>query len=110
MLRLVHPAPAGQGTRPSSVRRSPALFPTAEEQARIRTALTNLARAYGGREVLASVMGVSLGAIESTRRNGRSFAIAVLAARAAGVTVEEILSPGVREARCCALCGRKGAR
>ena len=109
MLRLVHPAPAGKGTRPSSRRLSSALFPTADERTRIKAALTNLRRAYGGWDVLAAVMRVGVKTIEGARA-GKSYAVAVLAARAAGVTVEEILSPGVRDARCCALGGRKGAR
>ena len=109
MLRLVHPAPAGKGTRPSSRRRSSALFPTAEERARIRATITNLARAYGGREVLASVMGISVDTLNHVRRSV-SYTTALLLARAGGIPVEEILSPGVREARSCALCGRKGAR
>jgi hypothetical protein len=34
----------------------------------------------------------------------------VLAARAAGIPVEQILFPGLTEARACPVCGRKGAR
>ena len=107
-LRLVHPAPQGQGTRPSKGRKSPALYPTPDERARIRAAVRNLARAYGGYDVLAAVMGVSASALQTIRRK-TSYAVAVLVARAAGAPVETILRPGVADAGRCALCGRKGA-
>jgi len=109
MLRLVHPAPQGQETRSSSRRKSDALTPTQEEQRRIYAALGNVARAYGGRDVLAVVMGVSRKILEG-RKKPRSYAFAVLLARAARIPVEQILSGKPHEAGACALCGRKGAQ
>lgn len=108
MLRLVHPAKQGQGTRTPKGRLSPALYPTPEERQRIRAAIRNLARAYGGLDVLAAVTGVArktlVGAGQQT-----SYAVAVLVARAAGVPVEQILSGRPVVAGACAVCGRKGA-
>ncbi|TKD08962.1 hypothetical protein E8A74_14360 [Polyangium fumosum] len=74
----------------------------------MRAAERNIARAYGGRAVLAAVMGVSLEAVSNIRREG-SYAVAVLLARAAGITVEQVLSGRPHVAGACALCGRKGA-
>ena len=48
MLRLVHPATAGQGPGPSKRRSpSPSLSLTSEEVRHFRAALCNVARAYG---------------------------------------------------------------
>jgi hypothetical protein len=109
MLRLVHPAPKGQvSSRPKGFK-SPALFPTKEERLRIRAAIRNAARAYGGYDVLSSVTGLP---IETLQRAGRqtSFGVAVIIARAAGIPVEQVLTGKPHEAGSCALCGRKGAR
>jgi hypothetical protein len=108
MLRLVHPSPKGQEKRTSKGRRSESLTPNAEEQQRIYAALDSIARAYGGRDVLASVMGVSLEVVKG--RKPRSYGFAILLARAAGVPVEQILSPGLTDVRSCSVCGRKGAK
>ena len=110
MLRLVHPAPKGQeNTRPKG-RKSNALTPTPEEQQRIRAALRHLRIAYGGYDVLAAVIGVPSNSLANNNHRNASYALAVLLARAAGVTVEQILRPGVQEAGKCPVCGRKGAR
>ncbi len=61
-LRLVHPAPGGQGTDPPRRRKgshSPALMLTAEERQHLRTFLRNLARAFGSWPCLADAMGVA---------------------------------------------------
>lgn len=110
MLRLVHPAPRGKETRAPKGRRSSFLFPTAEEAARVRAALRSLRRVHGTFARLAEVMGVPRGTLANITNghNPPSYAIAILAARAAGVPVEQILSPGVTDAGRCALCGRKG--
>lgn len=105
-LRLVHPAPRGQGTRPPAGRKSPHLYPTRDERRRIRAVERNIARAYGGRDVLASVMGVSPDTLNNIRR-GTSYGIAVLLARAGGISVEQVLSGRPHVAGACALCGRK---
>jgi len=108
MLRLVHPAPQGKEKRTRNLRRLPSRSPTAEEQQRIHAALRNIARAYGGCDVLAEVMGVS----ESTlhHRQTRSYGFAFLLARAAGIPVEQLLSGQPHVVGACALCGRKRAR
>ena len=108
MLRLVHPAPKGQEKRTPKGRKSPAYTPTPEEQKRIHAALKNAARAYGGRDVLASVMGIAAKHLDHPRR--RSYSFALLLARAAGIPVEQLLSGQPHVAGSCALCGRKGAR
>lgn len=108
MLRLVHPAPAGKVSARPKYQRSRKLIPTPEEQARIHAAIRNVARAYGGRDVLAEIMGVSETTLWS--RYDRSYGFAVLLARAAGIPIDQLLSPGLTEARACALCGRKVAK
>ncbi|TKD06342.1 hypothetical protein [Polyangium fumosum] len=107
MLRLVHPAPRGQGTRPPKSGKSPTLTPSADERAHMRAAERNIARAYGGRAVLASVMGVSV-KILARIPHETSYAVAVLLARAGSITVEQVLSGRPHVAGACALCGRKG--
>ena len=107
MLRLVHPAPKGQ-EKSRSRGKSPALTPTSNEQDRIYATIRNAARAYGGCDVLASVMGVPVNSVIG--RQIRSYAFAVLLSRAAGIPVEQVLSGKPHDAGSCALCGRKGAR
>lgn len=109
MLRLVHPAPAGKVSARPKGRRTTSLTPTPEEHLRIRAFVKNLSRAYGGRDVLAEVMGVSPGTIRNLYKSA-SYAFAIRAARAGGVNVETILSGKPHEVGTCSLCGRKGAR
>jgi transcriptional regulator with XRE-family HTH domain len=112
MLRLVHPRPAGQEKRASKKPRSRIHYPTPEESDRIRAAIRHLSLAYGGADVLAEVLGVRrkmLGEV-LCRKSPGSYALAILLARAARVSVEQILRPGVQEAGKCPVCGRKGAR
>ena len=106
MLRLVHPAPKGKESVISKRRAERA--PTPEEQKRIHAAITNLAVAYGGRDVLASVLGVAYKYLNG--RKNRSYTFAVLLARAAGIPLEQLLSTRPNEVGACPLCGRKGAR
>jgi hypothetical protein len=108
MLRLVHPSPKGQEKRARKPHDRSHYTPTPEEQARIHAAIRNVARAYGGRDVLASVMGVSEGRLLG--RHTRSYGFAYLLARAAGIPVEQLLSGQPHFVGSCALCGRKGAR
>lgn len=110
MLRLVHPAPKGKVSAHPKGRRHPALTPTPEEQQRIKAALEYLRVAYGGYDVLANVVGVPVTMLQQAKCRGVSYALAILLARAAGVSVEQILRPGVQEAGKCPVCGRKGAR
>lgn len=108
MLRLVHPSPEGKVPARRKGIRSPKLTPTPEEQARIHAAIRNVARAYGGRDVLASVMGTSVNRLGG--RLTRSYGFAYLLAKAAGISLEQLLSGQPHVAGSCALCGRKGAR
>lgn len=115
-LRLVHP-PGQQPPRAPRGRRSPALSLTADEVRRLRIAIKNTARAYGGLDVLASVCGLSHNSMESAlyaRKHQPSAALALLVARAAGVHLEAILSGQISEINGrCKACGARlagGAR
>jgi hypothetical protein len=108
MLRLVHPAPQGKESARQKYRRSAALTPTPEEQQRIRAAIKNISRAYGGRDALAAVMGISEVSLKLADR--KSYSFAVLLARAAGISVEQLLTGKPHEVGACPFCGRKGAR
>lgn len=113
MLRLVHPAPRGQGTDPSIRRRKGtkpiALTLTREEQRHVRAALRNTARAYGGNDVLALVLDVPRltlhGFLKSNRTISGTFAIRL--AKAAGVSVEALLSGTVADTSKCPTCGAR---
>lgn len=110
MLRLVHPAkPQGQEKR-ARYYPSGSLTPTKEECQRIKAVIHTLARMYGGYDVLANVMGVHINTL--TRAGKRaSYAIAIAAARAGGISVEQVLSGRLSIANVCPTCGaRKGAR
>jgi hypothetical protein len=109
MLRLVHPSPKGKVSARPTRHHAAALTPTHEERQRIYAAARNLARAYGGYDVLATVVGVPVGTLYHVRRDA-SYAMAVVIARAARVPVEQLLSGQPHVAGSCALCGRKGAR
>ena len=112
MLRLVHPAPKGKVPARPKYQRSGALTPTPLESDRIRATLRNLKLAFGGWDVLAAVLNVKPEHIKNVfyRVSPGSYALAVLLARAAGVTVEQVLSDRPHEAGKCPVCGRKGAR
>jgi hypothetical protein len=99
MLRLVHPAPGGQGSGAPARRkgsRSPALMFTPEEARAVRTCLKNTATRYGGFDVLAAAMGVPVDCLYQAAGNKRcrrpSGILAIRLAAAAGITVEAMLS------------------
>ncbi len=110
MLRLVHPAPGGQGTDPPKRRkcsRAPALSLTNDEVRHVRAALKNTARAYGGRDALAAVMGIPPDTITGAGSRRPSGTLVIRLARAAGVSVETILTGAVNLAGRCPACGHR---
>ena len=110
MLRLVHPAPEGQATRPRKGRRSPAFLLSADEERHLRVTLKNLARAYGGVDVLAGVIGITASGLAHAiygKRRRLSAGVALLAARAAGSTVEAVLGGKLTAAGRCPTCGSR---
>jgi hypothetical protein len=86
-----------------------ALSLTAEENRRVRAALANTSRAYGGRDVLASVMGVTVVTLQraATKRAHLSGIFAIRLAKAAGVAVEAMLGGALTEAGACKTCGHR---
>lgn len=114
MLRLVHPADAGkEPIRPPKGSRSKALRLTDVEAMRLRAALRNLRALYGTWTCLAEVMGVKPVSLQNIAagRAHPSPAMAVVAARAAGSTIDTMLrAPG--DASVCPTCGaaRKGVK
>ncbi len=113
MLRLVHPAPAGQGPGMSKVRRPrpfPSLRLSDEEVRHVRAAVRNTARAYGGIAVLAEVMGVpvdTLYGVLSKAKHRASGTFAIRLARAAGLSLEAILTGAISAAGRCDTCGHR---
>ena len=113
MLRLVHPAPAGQGTDPPKRRRgsrSAALGLTPEEVRHVRAVLRNTARAYGGLDCLSTVMGVPTDTLEGVlyrRKHLPSGTLAIRLACAAGLSVEVVLSGALNPAGRCPTCGHR---
>jgi DNA-binding phage protein len=114
MLRLAHPAPRGQGTDPPARRkwtRAPALSFTAEETRHIHAALRNAARAYGGMDVLATVLGMPVKSLyqAANPRRRPSGILAIRLAAAAGISVEAMLGGKLGEAGRCTTCGHRAA-
>ncbi len=109
MLRIVHPAPSGQATRPPKGRRSAALSLTSDEVRHFRAALRNICRAYGGVDVLAGVVGVPASTLhQALNKKRRPSAVLVLrVARAAGMHVEALLSGQLSPAGRCPACGAR---
>jgi|HubBroStandDraft_6_1064221.scaffolds.fasta_scaffold703546_3 hypothetical protein len=111
MLRLVHPPPAaGQGSGSPARRRgarSPALSLTSDETRHLRAALKNTAAAYGGLDVLASVMGVGVETLYKAAQRRPSGTLAIRLARAAGMAVEAILTGTLNPAGRCPSCGSR---
>ncbi|MGK3995968.1 transcriptional regulator [Sorangium sp. So ce1024] len=101
------PPDGGQGGRAPARRQCLTLTPT--QSSRLRATLRNLRAAYGTWDCLAGVMGVA----RSTLRNivkghdGGSFAMAMRAAKAAGIPMEQLLG-GLVAADRCPTCGRSG--
>ncbi|CAN96691.1 putative transcriptional regulator [Sorangium cellulosum So ce56] len=109
MLTLIQQPDGLQGEgAPARQRRprSPALRLTDVERMRLRAALRNLRALYGTWACLAEVMGVSAGSIQQLASgNGGSHSMALRAAKAAGVTLDQILGRPAVAGRCPA-CGR----
>jgi len=91
--------------RPKAVR-GPEL--SAEESARVKAALAFLRAREGTWRAVAEAMGLKLRTVRyaAERRTGVSAGIALRAARAAGVPVEDVLSGAFPKAGTCPHCGR----
>lgn len=110
MLRLVHPAPEGQGSRTPKGRKALALFLTLDERRHLRAALQNLRRAFGTWACLADAMGVREKLLEkaATYSNPQgSPALALRTAKVSGMSVEAILSGTLTTAGRCETCGHR---
>jgi hypothetical protein len=106
MLRIVHPAPEGQGPRtPKGRRRRDMHSLTRDERRHLRAALENLHRAYGTWACLAEVMGVSTNTLTGNYEG--SPGLALRAARAGGMSVEAVLSGVLSAAGRCETCGSR---
>jgi hypothetical protein len=93
MLRIVDPAPGGQGTDPPAGRRrtrTGALSLTEDEVRHLRAATRNIARSYGGLAGLARALGVHPGILTRKRRPSPGLAVAL--ARLTRIPVETLLS------------------
>jgi len=108
MIRLVHPAPAGNGTDPSHRRHYPAvsLFFTEEEARHVRAAIQGVAQTYGGFTPLARALGIKLGTLTSKHP---SAGVAVAVARHTGISLDGMLAGRLTEAGACPTCGGKRA-
>jgi zinc transporter ZupT len=108
MLRLVHP---DDGRKPPSRRHRPstALLLTPEETRHAKNALRATARAYGGVDVLATVIGVPAATIyqAASKRRRPSGILVIRLAAAAGMSVEAVLSGKLTEAGRCPACGSR---
>lgn len=117
MLRIVHPAREGQPTDPPVRRkgaRAAVYSLTPDESRHLRASIQNAARAYGGVDCLAAAMGVPRGTLyqanRQTNRRRASVALALLVARAAGMSLEAVISGKLSPAGQCKACGaRAGA-
>jgi hypothetical protein len=110
MLRLVHPAPEGQGPRAPRVRPSRSLLLSDAEIRHVRAALRGALRAYGGRDVLAGVIGVpedTLTGILTSSKHRASGTFAIRLASAIGASVESVLTGAMNEAGRCKTCGHR---
>jgi hypothetical protein len=110
MLRIVHPADHGQDPPRRKGSRSAALLLTEEEVRHLRTATRNVVRAYGGADVLASVLGVPVSTVHNvTGDKGQrpSGTLAIRIAKAAGMYVEALFSAQLSEAGRCSACGSR---
>ncbi len=111
MLRLVHPAPEGQGPVTSKRRRSTSLRLTPDEVRHLAASLQNLRRAFGTWSCLADAMGIreSLLSMAGSPRKGKggSPALALRAAKVAGMSVEAVLSGKLTAAGQCEACGAR---
>lgn len=97
MLRLVHPAPEGQGTVSPTRRKrvnAPALSLTAEETRHLRAALRNAVRAFGGFPALAQALSLPVTSLYRFTSPKRTLpgTFAVRLAKVLGISVESILT------------------
>jgi hypothetical protein len=104
MLRLVHPNDAGQ--HPRTCKRRPSL--TEAERTHVRAVLRNLQRAYGTWGCLSAATAVSENTLCSVAGGKRraSASLILVIARAANLTVEQVLSGKLDVAGRCPTCGR----
>ena len=112
MLRIVHPAPRGQGSGPPKRRkgqRSDAYSLTNDEARNVRRALKNLVFGLGGADVAALVLGVPIDSVYGRRKQRPSGTFAIRIAKAAGLPVETILTGKMRLADRCPTCGAHAA-
>lgn len=111
MLRIVHPAPAGQAPRARQGKRSPLLSLTPDERRHLAAALHNLRRAFGTWACLADAMGIReellVKAGSARRSRSGSPALALVVARTAGMSVEAVLSGTLNAAGRCETCGTR---
>ncbi len=92
MLRLAHPAPAGQGTDPPKLRKgypSPSLRLTDIEARACRAAVANVARTFGSKRKLAAALGINPGILSNKGRPHPGLAVAL--ARLSGMSVDAVL-------------------
>jgi hypothetical protein len=90
---------------PTETRRSSDLTP--EEQANVKTALRFLAKRQGTYQKLAAAMRVNRETLKLAAHRGRvSAGVALRAARAAGVPMEDVLGGRWPAAGTCPHCGR----
>jgi len=110
MLRLVKPAAAGQGSGPSRARGKRFSTLTPLQKQHLRAALKNLHRTYGTWRSLGEAMGIAEGTLKNIAKghSGGSYAAAVLAAKAGGVSVPRDAQRA--DATSSALTGRRSAR
>lgn len=90
MLRLVHPAPAGNATDPPRRRhgsRAPSLTLSAEEARHLSAAARNIARTFGSLTKLARALGIG----HCTLRRKPTPALAIALWRLTGTPLEELL-------------------
>jgi hypothetical protein len=112
MLRIVHPAPSGQGIDPPKRRKgslAPTLSISPTEAQHFRAALRNAARAYGATAALAAAMGVPVRLLYrlSRARFVPSGIVVIRFAAAAQTTVEAVLSGALGDAGKCPTCGAR---
>ena len=108
MLRLVHPAPGGQGTDPPRRRKglpSPSLSLTSDEARNVRTAIRGAARVLGSLVKLARAVGVKPGTLTGKGRPSAGLAVAV--SRVAGLSLDAMLAGKLTDAGTCPTCGAK---
>src|SRR5262245_12891316 len=110
-LRLVHPAPGGNGDRTPPPRRPKrvSLTLTPEEDQHLRAFLSTLRTQFGSWPCVAEVTGLARNHLinVATGTVHPSPGVALRAARVAGVPVESVLSGKVQLAGYCPTCGAK---